>query len=503
MINIQREFRRRNPLPELRPETKRQVNREQRLPMWNEAMPAVAEGLKTQPSDYVDLDYWIKNTPEAIGILNALVTDIMSGGIRFYGEEARVKKAKKFYDDTFFRTELKNAIFDWAIYGDAYLWISSLTDEQIQRAIAKLVEKNSELKKIEIKTASGKTIEAASVDTKKLQELLEVPDEDKLKAVKYVPTTTMSILHEKYQITGYRQVVGHLSQEFKRDEIIHAKFLTVEGKIYGFSPMRACLPEMQNIGYIKDYNKNYYKNGAVPEHIFMLEDAAGDNDPNLEAMRQHLQKYRNPLTNRGNMVMGGSWKVQQLEGKEGMSPNSWALAIYNTGVIAAAYGMPVERIMQVSGRYIRTGTGAADVANESWWRIIDVYQEYWKTLLNNQFWKPYFKVEMHFSKAFKQDEFREAQRDLMKSDTLFNIRNRLKIPISDKFIIERLGIEEKDLDPELKEKLKKEEPDKEVPEDMPMSTFRQLQQSTDRVIPGQAAQRQRELRRADAARAMQ
>ena len=52
-------------------------------PFMNESM-VVKDYLTTRPTaTYDNLDYWIERTPEAIAIINAIVTDLRGDGIRF------------------------------------------------------------------------------------------------------------------------------------------------------------------------------------------------------------------------------------------------------------------------------------------------------------------------------------------------------------------------------------------------------------------------------------
>ncbi len=394
----------------------------------------------TRPADYEDLDAWIKDTPEAIAIISAIKTDIIGDNIYFEpvdedeGKKITKGKAKNsifsaqdFYEKTFFKEELGKAILDWLIYGDAYLWKGKNKNEQLVPIYNKAVAIAKEL-----------IADTAPEDIPKIEESF---DEDwTLKTIRHMPANTMNIDHDRYRITQFRQAVLGQSETFSVDEVIHAKLMTLRGKVYGYSPMIGSLPEIQTIGYIKNYAKNFFKYGGVPDWLFILpEEQVGS--PNYLRFVEALQKYSHPLTNRGHMVLTGNIEREQLN-RLNKDMEFRLLAIYLTGVLAMAFGMPVARIMQVVGGEVKERGGGADISNDAYWRSISEKQDFWEILLNTQLWRPYFKVNMRFSKSYKQDEVREAQIMQMKWQTVTQMLTK-EFPVKDEWYYNFLDIDRK------------------------------------------------------------
>ena len=100
-------------------------------PSYNESfMPRGA--YLTQPEDYKTVISWVKRTPECIGILNAIVTDIVSDGQIFIpvqnlsSGKQKVSKAEAFWSSNDGKNLMKSALFDWLMLGNFAVWNGSL-----------------------------------------------------------------------------------------------------------------------------------------------------------------------------------------------------------------------------------------------------------------------------------------------------------------------------------------------------------------------------------------
>ncbi len=311
-----------------------------KVPFLNEPTATVGF-ITTKPANtYDNLDWWVERTPEAIAIINAIKTDVQADGFNFEGGKQAKNQAEFFCKTQFFKDEFGKCLWDWLVYGDAYLWKGGLI------ANKRTKDKIRQIFKIDIDL-----------------------DEDQPTMIKYVPTTTMNILHDGRKIINFRQSVsGQQPITFNVEEIIHAKLLTNKGKVYGFSPTQACLSEMSVLSYLKDYAGNFFRNGGVPDWMFNLpNEMAGS--PNHKNLIEMLKKYKHPQRTHGNLVFAGEVTAQQL-GNNLDQVDITNNAIYFASVLAVAHNMPVSRVASLIGAKVKISAGGDDLANEGYWSII-------------------------------------------------------------------------------------------------------------------------------------
>lgn len=354
--------------------------------------------LTTRPiTNYTNLDYWIERTPEAISILNAIASDIKADGFSFEGGKQAINKANVFCETQRFGDEWFKALWDWIKYGDCYIWIGGLT------AFSQ--------KKNEIRQKFG----------------VDIVDEDLPTQMKYAPTTTMNIIHDGRKILKFRQSVqGREHIDYDVKEIIHGALLPNKGKVYGYSPSQACLTEMNIIGYLKDYAGTFFKNGGVPDYMFVLEEEMAGS-PNHKKLVEMLQTYKHPLRKHGNLVFAGNVRAEPI----GMALNKDMefnnLAIYLTSVLALAHNMPISRVASVIGAKVKASTGGDDLANEGYWSKIAEHQDRWENWLNTQLFKPYFDVRIRFNRAWKVNEIKEQQRNQFAIANITSLNNEMSM----------------------------------------------------------------------------
>jgi len=365
-----------------------------KYPLLNESI-VVTDYMTTRPlKNYDDLDYWIERTPEAIAIINAIVTDIKADGFRFEGHKINIDRAEHFIKTNFFAEEYYTFLWDWVKYGDAYMWIGGV------ESVLRIQEK---LTKLEIDI-----------------------DEDFPRMIKTVPANTMDILHDGKRITGFKQNVrirASLPITYDVNEIVHGKLMPNKGKVYGYSPSQASLTEMQIIGYLKDYAGTFFKNGGVPDWMFVLpNEIAGS--PNHKRMIEMLQKYKHPASKHGNLVFAGEVESTKLA-TDLKDLDISALHVSLVSVYALAHNMPVSRVAALIGAKIKTSTGGDDLANEGYWSKINEHQDRLETWFNTQLFEPYFKVKWRHNKAWKTNEIKEQQRNQFAIGNVRELNNQL------------------------------------------------------------------------------
>src|SRR3990167_7604267 len=177
---------------------------------------------------------WVRRTPEAIGIVRRIAQDIVTK-IEFEAidlkragrpsstfNEKILNKAQTFADKNFLKQEMIAAVTDWLITGDSFIWIGKLSETQIKE----YVEKKYKEVGLEFKELNFKASEWTD-------------EEGGINAIQTVASTSMEIIPDKEKILYYFQRVGTDTKKFYLDQIIHAKFMQIDGKVYGFTPMES------------------------------------------------------------------------------------------------------------------------------------------------------------------------------------------------------------------------------------------------------------------------
>lgn len=359
----------------------------------------------TQPFSYVSLVDLVKKSPEIIGILHAIQIDICSDGYRFEGARKNVEKAEEFASQNRFKSEFAGTIFDWLMLGNGGLWRGKMESSTIKEILAK------------VSAVTGTEI--------KETELKQYVDEDfyQTKLLKHVPWSTMNIdLNEdKTSIKQFRQKLPDATAPiiFRPEEIIHGKFMEFNGKVYGFAPLEASVNVLSTLLLIKDLNGAFFDNGGVPDWMFILPKEMA-NSPNVKKLEQSLRKYKGSRNKHGNLIFTGEVETVPMN-KFDKDMEYRQMAIYYTGILALAYNMPMARVASILGAEVKASAADSDLSESGYWRGIASYQDYWEDLLNSQLWLPEFKVTMRFNRGYKNDEIKEAQRDVQQFEVLNNL----------------------------------------------------------------------------------
>jgi len=375
------------------------------------------ESRTAKTTDYVRLMETVKRCPEAMGIVKAIYTDILSDGWTFQptnndkdkGPKA-VKKAQEFCKNHFFKEVLKEVLVDWVITGNGYLWTGSVTEDQIKELVGKGI-KESKLKGLPLEMkerVKTKLYDMMVSEFKQDEEITEV------RSISSVASTTMWINFNKTGILGYYQKKGsEKDASFSTQEIIHAKYVPMDGKVYGFSPMISSYSILQTLALIRDYHGNFFNNGGMPDVMFQFpKEMAGS--PVLTEFTQKLQEFKKKGQKRGNLVTAGETIVEKLNDYH-KDMEFRELANFYIGVLALTFNMPMSRVATVLGREVKAGN--EDLANEGYQMQISEMQDYWETLINSQLFIPRFGVELKFNRGYKQNEVREVQAFVQKLES--------------------------------------------------------------------------------------
>jgi len=388
-------------------------------PIYNQVgwIPSTVNSLTTtQPTNYKVIVKYMKRTPEAIGILRAIQTDIISDGYTFKtvkidkrgSGKSKLDKVKQFCKNNGFKVELGSCIFDWLMLGNGALWVGDISKSGFFKEVAKKLSsiKHKEIKEEEVKLWADE----ANYDKK---------------IMRSVAWSTMNIDLDKElrTIKGYRQIVaGKKANSFTPKEIIHAKFMHFDGKAYGFSPIEASINILSTLALIKDMHGNFFVNGGVPDWMFILpKEMAGS--ANVTFLEQNLQKYKKSSQKSGNLVMTGEVETVQMN-KFDKDMEFQKLAIYYTGILALSFNMPMARVAAIIGAQVKANASATDLSEAGYWRSVSCAQDYWEDLLNTQFFEPNFGVQIKFNRGYKNDEIKEAQRDVQQFEVIDKLIER-------------------------------------------------------------------------------
>ena len=381
--------------------------------------------------DIKKLMWCIKRTPECIGIGRRIVADIftdfyftaidkpLTGRPSKTWKKEAEDKAMQFTRQINFKQTLQAGGLDWAFTGDAYLWYNLVEDQKI-------------------KEISDKYVKSYGLENKAFNPgLFKDEDYDGLREIQVIPSTTVSIEHDAFKVLFYRQQVGIDTKDFPLNQILHAKFMEIDGGAYGFSPMRAAVNSIQTLNWIKDYTSNFFKNGGVPNKIFIMPKEMA-NSPNAKAFEQVLQKYKEVRNQQGNMMAYGELDVKDLnEFNKDMEFRQ--LAIYHTGVLAFAFNMPADILSSILGVDIQGTAVGSDIEDSGYKDNVVNAQQYWENILNAQIFNPFFGVDIHFARKFRQDQIRVTQHRAM-NVPLIEFMFRHDYPVTDEFIHDTLQI---------------------------------------------------------------
>jgi hypothetical protein len=388
--------------------------------------------------DLTTLMYWIKRTPECIGILKRISNDIVTD-VTFTAVEKKAKgrpsqtykptvedKANSFAVRNNYKRKLVALVIDWLATGDFYLWTGKITDRMVKEtAIKHYKELGIEMKEIETKQFFDEDFNGIS-------------------ALEIVPSTMVRIKHDEFKVLKFHQrdrANPGVDREFNPDEIIHGKFIEIDGNVYGFSPMEAGYTTIRTINSIQDYNWYYFENGAKIDRVWKY---MGTPSPDYwKKFKEDVAKYVSVKKAHGHLFVAGAEKIESEvlnEISEKMEHRD--LAIHSVGKLAFAFNMAADTLSPILGKDIRQAAGSSDVEDAGYNRNIERAQEYLENLLNDQLWIPFFGVEMRFERTFRQDQIRKIQYMSMAVPVLeFSFRHEL--PVSDEFIFDLLQIPRK------------------------------------------------------------
>lgn len=346
---------------------------------------------------------YVKSSPEIVAVLTAVTDDIISDGWIFKGSESAVKKAEDFAHKVKLKSLTNTLVWDALVTGDGYLYKLQVSPDVIDKAI-----------KISLaKLPDDYDNDFIEMVEKKLDQLQ--PTLYGISNLVVLPSSTMEI---KYDIHGipiyYQQSVDTLpgnerTVQFKPEEIIHWKPYDLDGKVYGFTPIRAMFKELEILNLIKSVAIRGFSGYPTPR-VYILENGA-PGDQNYLNLKKSLEDSRNPNNRHKSIILTGKVTLDNAE-PELRDMEYRELAEYITRVIIMTWNVPPSRLSNVVGNDKQTmGT----TTSEGYYRRISHIQDMLEDMLNDGVFKQ-FNVKIKFNRTYKQDEVREVQIEKMKTD---------------------------------------------------------------------------------------
>ena len=386
---------------------------------------------------------WARRSPQLMGFLSIIATDMLSDNVDFKPMDDKssgrnkVLKAKAFWELNMGKDVAEETIYDLLLNGIGYNWLGKIDDIQLKEFCQLAIrEMMPELKAQDLEFKADHMVRLIKQDS----------SEKIVKKLRHIAASTISIHTNEYEVLKYIQRVGVNKKEFSPDEILVFKLMPLDGKVYPFPPMEAILSEIYLLWLITQNYVSFFENGGKPDNVFILpKELAGSK--NHKYLIDTLTKYKKIQNKHGNLVFTGDLTIEKLMEIEHQMENK-DLGLYLTSVLAMMYGVPVNRIPFLVGK-AAAGGDSGGLADTGYWRKISVWQNKLEITYNRDLWVPYFGVEMNFGRGYLQDEVRETQNEMQKTQ-IAEQRIRLGLWTSKK-AGEYLDIDEKDVEEAQKE----------------------------------------------------
>ena len=378
--------------------------------------------------DLNTLMYWIKKTPECIGILRRISNDIVTpisftpvesekklGRPPSNQQQNKIDTANFFAQNNNFHTKDVAGTIDWAATGDNYIYKSINPDEKI-------------------KEIASKYYKEFNIDTKiNTKEFLD-EDYNGISSIEIVPSSMTRIKHDQFKILKYVQrdkMKPGVEREFFPEEIIHFKYMDIDGSVYGYSPMEASYTAIRTVNSIQDYGWYYFENGAKIDRVWIYKGTP--NKEYWEKFQENVAQYISTRKAHGHLFAAGAEDIKSEKLNEITEEMEYRqLAIHSVGRLAFSFNMPADMLSSILGKDIKPTAGSSDVEDAGYYRNIERAQEYRENLWNSQLWIPNFGVRMHYKRIFKQDQIRQIQYMAMATPVI-EFLNRNKFPLKDEF----------------------------------------------------------------------
>jgi len=445
------------------------------LPLINELTDSFTHflSIQGQASKKKALMAWFRRTPELTAFVNKVSRDMTSRGHfeTVKPEDSGRNKlltANKFLLSSKVLQIREAQIADALVTGDAFGWKGKLLDKQVKETINSILGRA----RFADKNIKSEVARRLIIEMKQEEGIADVQDidEDLLRPRKYryVPSTTVEVVHDKVDIIQYNHIVGvNPPIVFKPDEMIHFTLSKRDGKVNGFTPVESVIVQLELLRQMWQNMLSVYKNGGSPDKVFIIKNKQV-NSQDYKRIEQQLQKYKLVENKHGNMIFTGDIEIQDLQQMDQMQFKD--MGLYITGLIAMQWGIPRSSIPYIiGGTNTKDDTGGN--SERGYWEAVSHMQRAFFEDENIQLWMPHFGVKWIPENSYMNlDIQRETAlqlklNNMIAMDTLLNKSDK---QLSQNKRLNLLGITDKDT-----EKMKEEE--------LPMGSTLNNQLSKDEV----------------------
>ena len=346
---------------------------------------------------------WMKHTPELMAFCSKVARDVVS---TYHFEPInnqssgrnKVLNANKFNLMVRLRSVMKSQVFDMIGTGEGFGWIGKLDKNQLSSQIDKCMNRIRSIQNKEYRDDIVRELKTElGLQDRDISDIAGM-DEDLLRPRKYryVPSTTMEVIHDEYDVKKFNHIVAQRQVEFTTDEIVHYTLIDVDGKPNGFTPVESVLVQLELLRFMWQNMLSIHRNGGSPDKIISLENVQ-PNSPAYKRVEEQLLKYKLVENKHGNMLFTGKVQVEDLQALEEMQFKE--MGLYITGLVAMQWGIPRSAIPYIIGS-ANTKSDVGGDAEAGYWRVIKEMQETFSEDMNTQLWIPYFGVQLVFDNPY-------------------------------------------------------------------------------------------------------
>lgn len=361
----------------------------------------------------------IRVSPEALSLMQAIVDDVIGGEeprFEYLGDtsgERATQQARRFWKMKA-KEIVADALMDCLAIGDGYVYKQMLTEEEVRSELEQKYAGHFNLPGMNRLAAKELTEELKSdrghyekASLKAGQDIFKPSD------VKMVPASTVTHVIDKHgNVKFFHQEVGTNETEIDPRKMIHFDYMTLDGRTYGFTPLRSIVTELTMLANAKDHNGKKFENAGVMNKLVKLVDE-GPDSKNYQLIKQTVKKFREDANKYKDWVVTGDVEVEDLD-TIGQNMAFRELAEYVTRVTVMAWGVPPTRVgMSISGE---SGARVTSLTHQGYFRRIKRLQSKLETDLNKDLFEPHFNCHMHLKEPDIQTAIKKADRDLRKTD---------------------------------------------------------------------------------------
>lgn len=333
----------------------------------------------------------LKNSPEVVGCIMAVVEDIVADGLRIDGAVSPKKKTETFISNSRFYKILTNAIIDLLVTGNAYILKLSVDEDKMKSIITSLTKNLAE--RFNVQLNKELTYEYVKQD-------MALP-----KDLQLLKSSTVRInFDETGLVSSYEQQAQGKKRVFKAKDVIHLSLMNIGGQPYGFTPLEPLLSDIATLIYAKEFAGKYFENDGLPGWHFNLPEENPDSR-NYKLLKKEIQEMKKSKNKHRILLTTGKLVAEQIN-KFNKDMEFSKLIMHFTQIILMAMGVPAHRVnltMEIKGSALELGKVEA-----GYYKKIAFMQKLIENDLNSELFRE-FNVKMKFNRGYKIDEMREAQ----------------------------------------------------------------------------------------------